>query len=114
MAGQYILDADGKPVECSDLREWGHWLNSSAERVVEATELVGGGKVSTVFLGIDYNFAGKGDPVLWETMLFWDGHDDDQTMERYTSQAAAKEGHARWVKQYGGKLTGRYIELGDE
>ncbi len=85
----YILDPDGKPIPYIGLGvpPTTHW--STAEDHVD------GVRVSTVFLGRDHDFTGLGKPILWETMIFggeWDGY-----QERYTSQEAAIEGHARVV-----------------
>lgn len=51
--------------------------------------------VSTVFLGMDHNVYTEGPPVLWETMVFGGSLDEEQ--ERYTSESAALEGHAKWL-----------------
>ncbi len=51
--------------------------------------------VSTVFLGTDHNFTGKGPPVLFETMIFVNGGDEWQ--DRYTSWNDAVAGHERAV-----------------
>jgi hypothetical protein len=53
--------------------------------------------VSTVFLGIDYNFAQSGPPILWETMTFRNGEGIE--MRRYASRQAALAGHAQMVKE---------------
>lgn len=49
-------------------------------------------RVSTVFLGLDHNFFG-GEPILWETMIFWPEHDLHNWQRRYSSHAAAEQGH---------------------
>lgn len=54
-------------------------------------------EVSTVFLGIDHNFSGLGKPVLFETMVF--NGPLDQEMNRYCTEAAAREGHKRMVQR---------------
>ena len=86
---KYTLDADGRPVPCEDIMEWGRWMETG-ERVTALTEF-DGGKVSTVFLGLDHSFD-HGEPVLWETMIFGGPHDGYQN--RYTSREAAVRGHA--------------------
>lgn len=67
------------------------------------TEVVedNGAAVSTIFLGLDHNYTGKGPPVLWETMIFGieipsseHGY-DYQT--RYSSREDALRGHQRAV-----------------
>jgi hypothetical protein len=52
--------------------------------------------VSTVFLGIDHSF-GRGDPVLFETMIF--GGPLDGYQWRYCTYAEAEHGHADAVAQ---------------
>lgn len=49
--------------------------------------------VSTVFLGLDHSFGGKGTPILYETMVFGGRMDDYQ--ERYHTRAEALVGHER-------------------
>src|SRR5215469_5778666 len=55
------------PVACSNLLEWGEWLETADRRVDET--FIGKYRVSTVFLGLDHRF-GKGKPILFETMIF--------------------------------------------
>jgi hypothetical protein len=71
-----------------------------AQRRRVALDEVGGYRVSTVFLGVDHNFAMHGPPVLWETMVFDDsgqGRPWDEWQDRYTSRADAEAGHRRVV-----------------
>jgi hypothetical protein len=53
--------------------------------------------VSTVFLGVNHNMTGEGDPVLFETMVF--GNDDmgGGEMRRYRTWGDAEAGHAEMV-----------------
>jgi hypothetical protein len=90
----YIFDENDNPVE-SDLLSWGRWMEET-NRTVAKTKLPNGVLVSTVFLGIDHNF-GSGKSVLWETMIF--KGPEDKYQERYTSLAAAIEGHRRAVQR---------------
>lgn len=66
--GKYILDKNGKPKLEKNLYAWASWMENG-NRILKKTT-VGKYSVSTVFLGIDYRFSGKGKPVLWETMVF--------------------------------------------
>ena len=52
--------------------------------------------VSTIFLSIDHNLTGVGDPVLFETMIFGGKHDGYQ--RRYTTYKDAKAGHKAAVR----------------
>ena len=93
MNGKYIL-VDGEPCE-ADLMTWATWFES-ADRIIARTEQ-GGVMVSTVFLGVDHNFSPEGAPVLWETMVIGGPLDGEQ--DRYTSLAAAQEGHDKMVER---------------
>lgn len=51
--------------------------------------------VSTVFLGLDHNFTGRGPPILFETMIFpLDSRQESYCM-RYVTWQEAEEGHQR-------------------
>lgn len=65
----YILGADGKPKHEKSVLKWGRWFET-ADRVVKQTKIGTKYMVSTVFLGLDWRFYGKGKPLLWETMVF--------------------------------------------
>lgn len=107
MNGRYILNDDGEPVPCEDLFLWAAWMETG-NRVLKQDYVEGERRtvklsgreyqqsvgVSTVFLGLDHGF-GEGPPVLWESMVFGTSLDGEQ--RRYTSRAAALEGHAELV-----------------
>ena len=89
---KYILEGkEPKPIE--DLIEWSQWFGT-ADRKVALTKLPNNVRVSTVFLGLDHNFAG-GIPILFETMIF--GGEHDQYQERYATWDEAEEGHKKAV-----------------
>lgn len=67
--GAYILNDKHEPVPCDDVLVWGPWFEVTANRRVAET-LIGDVRVSTMFLAIDPNFFGDGDPILFETMIF--------------------------------------------
>lgn len=66
--GRYILDINGNPIECEDSKKWAYWIESADRHLGDDT--VRGYRISTIFLGLDHNFSGKGSPILWETMVF--------------------------------------------
>lgn len=76
------------PVPCEDVEVWGRYMEE-ADRQVALTEK-NGLTVSTVFLSLDHAF--KGEPVLFETMVF--GGDND-IQGRYRTWDEAVEGHAK-------------------
>lgn len=97
MSVKYILNHLGEAVIEPDPQKWASWFEEYlAARSLERTELAGDVFVSTVFLGINYNWGG-GPPVLWETMVFGGSH-DGEIRERYTSADEARIGHARIVE----------------
>lgn len=92
----YILDGAGNPVPEPNVIAWAQWYEQHiAERIVAKTDLPGDVHVSTVFLGLDHGFGGE--PLLFETMIF--GGELDETQDRYTTRAAAEDGHRRYVEQ---------------
>jgi hypothetical protein len=101
------------PVPVEDLFEWASWFETSdVKRIVAKTE-VGPLLVSTIFMAIDYNFSGRGDPILFETMVFGgqapqiiDGRDlgdwSENYCDRYSTWDEAEKGHAvavEWARE---------------
>ena len=95
MTDRYILD--GKvPVPEPDLMKWGEWMGKENVRTVKKTQK-DGISFSTIFLGLDHNFGGEGDPILFETMVFGGKHDQEQ--DRYSTWEEAEKGHDKMVKR---------------
>ena len=95
MNDRYVLDGHKAILE-KDLMKWVTWLET-ADRKVRKTELPEGVEVSTVFLGLDHNFFGSGNPVLFETMVF--GGKFDQEMNRYSTWEQAETRHEEMVEK---------------
>ena len=70
-------------------------------------------RVSTVWLGLDHNWGG-GEPVLFETMSFGGGEDQDQSQWRWTTEDAARVGHAEIVATIAATVTDERVEELDE
>lgn len=87
--GNYILDDGGNPVVEPNLLKWAKWFEENDRSL--AVHHVGEVMISTVFLGIDHNFYGKGPPLLYETMIFNGKH--DQAQWRYATKEDALDGH---------------------
>ena len=94
----YILDADHRPVEVS-LIEWATWFDDIKNRLVNYTQITSQISVSTVFIGLDHRFLGKGPPLLFETMIFGGPEEIDQYQRRYSSWDDAQTGHAAAVRK---------------
>lgn len=92
MTHRYVL-RNGVPVPEPDLMKWAEWMEQPSRRVLRQ-DARDGVLVSTVFLGLDYNFAG-GPPLLYETMVFREGRGDE--CERYHTREEALAGHERML-----------------
>ena len=104
MKGMYILDNHTPvPMDTSTeevLIKWAQWM-LKADRLVAKTQINDSIEVSTVFLGLDHNYCG-GKPVLFETMVFRDGHGDE--MDRCCTWEEAEAMHEKVVRQVKGEL----------
>lgn len=89
----YILV--GRTPIAVDMMTWALWFGKNENRRVANTVIDKNVGVSTVFMGLDHNFLGRGDPILFETMIF--GGPLDQEQWRYTSYDAAERGHEEAV-----------------
>lgn len=87
----YILV--GRTPMAVDLMTWARMFEKN-DRHVGIDHVTDACRVSTVFLGLDHGF-GRGDPVLFETMIF--GGPLDGEMERYSTYDQAERGHAEAV-----------------
>ena len=90
--GQWIL-VDKEPVK-STLLEWGRWLETSKDRIIDLTE-IDGIRISTVFIGIDHNWRDSGPPILFETMIFGGEHNEYQ--DRCATYDEAKVMHTKAI-----------------
>ena len=92
----YILDGH-KVIKEPDIIKWGKWFETANRRVRHDTanvtlngDNVGIISISTVFLGID-NGLGRGQPLLFETMVF--GGKLNQEMDRCSTWEEAEKMH---------------------
>ena len=92
----FWIEANRLPIAVDDIAIWAEWINDDENRSVKQT-LVGETMVSTVFLGINHNWAGNKPPILYETLVF--GGPLDQEMCRYHTRDAAEAGHEAMVKR---------------
>ena len=104
----YIL-VDHKPVACTSYEEYTEWMAREKYGKAESghhdgacrvgwTEFGEDIHISTVFLGIDHNFAPDGPPILFETMTFGIELDGEDTW-RYITWNQAEAGHAAIVER---------------
>ena len=99
----YVLDADGDPVGPVEPFEWALWWERHYPRTEDevahwicrvAHTVIGDARVSTVFLGIDHDFAKTGTPILYETMAF---NADGEYMCRHRNRHEALAYHDQMV-----------------
>lgn len=91
----WILGSDHQPIEV-DLMTWARWFADDDNRRV-AVDVGPGWRLSSVFLGLDHGWGGKGPPILFETMLFRSGKADDLDCQRYATWDECLAGHDAWV-----------------
>jgi hypothetical protein len=98
---RYVVDKGGVVRKELDLLKSARWFEEASDVLFEdggrrvAKYERGGVTVSTVFLGFDHGY-GRGEPVLFETMIF--GMGEDEWQERDTNVVAARETHAKAVQ----------------
>jgi hypothetical protein len=97
MLAHYIL-VDRQPVKEPDILAWALWKGFNHAECVVAQEHVGELFISTVFLGLDHNWARRGPPLLFETMVFSGKAALGQ--RRCSTWSQAEEQHANVVGQY--------------
>lgn len=94
----YILLSDHTVRQEPDFMAFGKWFET-ADRRVNKTIVKRWFKtyyVSTVFLGIDHRFLDKGDPILFETMVFYKDMSGIYE-DRYCTWEQAEQGHEQVV-----------------
>lgn len=87
-------------VECS-LRDWQFYFSDdaaeSADRRLVSAYTLGKITISTIFIGLDYNFTGNGPPLVFETRVFGGTRDGD--IYRYATYDAALKNHNRLAEE---------------
>lgn len=91
-------DKDGRKL---GLFEWAKLMENFEYKVIKQDTLPDGKWVSTVWLGNDHNFSGKGPILIFETMVFSrKGGYNELDMDRYSTLEEAKAGHEKMVEKY--------------
>ena len=105
MSDYYILTKN-KEIKVVPLLEWAEWIGKVGNKIVKQ-ENVGKYWVSTVFLGLiglNHNFSGIGEPLLFETMVFPRKKGEERyrelDMDRYATWEDSKKGHKEMVKKW--------------
>lgn len=98
----YILDDEGNPVPEPDTLKAARWFENAGSnglRTLALSEFTKDHFLSTVFLGLDHNYWGGGEPILYESL--WFGGEHDGEMRRYHSKEEALEGHKEMLAEAG-------------
>jgi hypothetical protein len=95
----WVLD-DARNVVRGSMDDWLAMKQDFDNRCRVASTMVGASHVSTVFLGINYNWLDDEHPVCFETMIF--APDRSDVIDRYATWAEAEAGHAKAVASLGG------------
>jgi len=96
---QRWFDRNGQPLDAStanDLLGDRAYQRVALTRITSATDTSADFMVSTVWLGLNYNWD-DGPPLLFETMVFGGDDRQEETCYRWTTEQAAHDGHAEVV-----------------
>jgi hypothetical protein len=89
-----ILDSPDEPA----VLVWAESFEGRREPI--ASTSIPGGRVSTIFLGLDHSFGMPGEPrELFESLPFINGAGREEYMQRYATYDEALEGHAAIVAE---------------
>ena len=138
MSRQYLL-VNGEPILEPDFMRWAAQFNRNNDmrrvaetflghdgrRLAEDEERHAYLRISTVFLGIDYNFDESGPPILYETLAFACeptrllNHTSpytslDYSMRRYHTRDEALRGHELTVEIASTALRAHFVFIDDE
>lgn len=96
----YILDGDKNPIPAKDIMSANRLFSDPDARRVAIDEVFVEDYgitvvISTVFLVIDHNYSPKGEPILFETMIFNNGQ--PESLNRYHTWNEALKGHGKMV-----------------
>lgn len=96
-----FYDQNGKVITGA---EWAKLFQDTAKRIVAQQCLKNGIYVSTVWLGLNHNFSGRGRPLIYETMVFpKEGDGNEMDYQRYFSRRQAEIGHKKMIAKWEAK-----------
>lgn len=112
----YYLNDDKTYFPCT-IEEWAEQLEDLHinDKKHIAEDRLNGLYVSTIWLGMDHGLLFDSDlnayPLVFETMVFVDGHWGELDMQRYSTYNDAIEGHKRLVDNV---YNGKYNQKGEQ
>lgn len=88
-------DLNDQPIKGPDaVLKWGRLYEKEDRRIKQQYTRLGY-FVSTVWLGMNYQYDPKGPPMIYETVVFRGKNRTDVYSERYSTKKEALEGHKR-------------------
>jgi hypothetical protein len=111
-ARQIWFNRDGHPIDAvaaNALLGDREYQRVALARVTSTTDPGVSFTVSTVWLGINYNF-GDGDPIIFETMVFGGEEAQNEACYRWATEQAARDGHAEIVASVAATVTDERVE----
>lgn len=97
---KYRRDGTPYPPGNKGLFEWAKDIEDNDKKRVGYKEFWWGGRVSTVWLGLDHSFSMSSKPLIFETMVFPRNDYGELDMERYSTEEEAIQGHKRMVLKW--------------
>lgn len=97
---QMWFDRQGQPIDATSANRL---LGDTAYIRVARTEITSASDpsisfdVSTVWLGVNHNWADDGPPIIFEAMVFGGDESQDQMQWRWATEEGARAGHAEIV-----------------
>lgn len=116
MKTTYAILDENEQTKFVTLEEWAKWMGNHRDDRVIGRARIDDYIVSTIFLGLDFDFADDGRPQYWETKIFDPPGDRKHSsgrawdlgtsiyQERYSTAREAKQGHAKAIEWLRGKL----------
>ena len=89
-----------KYVNAISREEYSRLMKDNEYKKVALTNLPDGKRVSTVWLGINYNFTYHNPPLMFETMVFPQDSWGELDCDRYCSELMAIFGHVKMVRKW--------------
>jgi hypothetical protein len=74
MEHHYYFILNGKETVPVEAEEWNKWFEENYNNRTVAFTKQDNIEISTIFLGLNHNFSWRGAPLLFETMVFHNGH----------------------------------------
>jgi hypothetical protein len=96
LPARFILNSEDWPIPAPDALQWAEWHAANQGRCEIGREAGRGFLVVTRFVGLNHNFTGRGDPLLYRTSLWMDSK---YRQRLYAARNEAFKGHYLAVEE---------------